>query len=158
MVSWTGFRQTGVEYVRHERYAGSTKYSLRRMVAFATDGIVNFSVAPLRIALKTGFVCVFLALTGALVAIGAKLFGFYTVPGWTTITVAILLLGGAQLFTLGVVGEYVGRIYGEVKGRPLYLVSDTFGIEPLLGRTGPERLRPEEVVPSELDAPVELHD
>jgi len=130
MFTWVGFKQTGVPYTRPERFAGETKYTVRKMVNFAADGVINFSIVPLRLALNVGFVFVALSILGAMVAVGAKLVGAFTIPGWASITVAVLLLGGIQLFMLGVVGEYVGRIYEEVKARPLYLVSETAGFRP----------------------------
>jgi polyisoprenyl-phosphate glycosyltransferase len=129
MSAWVGFDQTGVTYVRDERYAGATKYSLRRMMRFALDGIVSFSTAPLRLTLNVGFVVSVLAFLVGIGAIVAKLAGVFTVPGWASIVVVLAFLGGVQLTVLGVMGEYVAQIHQEVKRRPLYLVRDLVGVE-----------------------------
>lgn len=127
MVSWVGFNQTAVEYDRDVRYSGGTKYPLTKMIRFAMDGITSFSDIPLRFASYFGFVVSAIAFVYALVVIGFKLFSLrppaYT-PGWASTIVAVLFLGGVQLMSLGILGEYLGRVYDEVKGRPLYLISD----------------------------------
>jgi polyisoprenyl-phosphate glycosyltransferase len=128
MVSWTGFRQIGVPYRRAPRFAGETKYPLPKMVRFALDGILSFSVKPLRLSTLMGFVSAGLALTGILYALGIRLFTQRWVTGWTALIIAILFLGGAQLISLGIIGEYIGRLYGEAKRRPLYLVRETLGL------------------------------
>jgi polyisoprenyl-phosphate glycosyltransferase len=129
MSAWVGFDQTGVTYVRDERYAGATKYSLRKMMRFALDGIVSFSTTPLRLTLNIGFVVSVLAFLVGIAAIVAKLAGVFTVPGWASIVVVLAFLGGIQLTVLGVMGEYVSQIHQEVKRRPLYLVRDFVGLE-----------------------------
>jgi polyisoprenyl-phosphate glycosyltransferase len=123
MFSWIGFRQAGIEYERHERFAGATKYPLRKMLKFATDGIISFSNAPLRLALNLGFLVSIVAFLLGVFAIVAKLTGAYAVPGWASIVTVTAFLGGAQLVILGVMGEYIARIHEEVKNRPLYIVS-----------------------------------
>ena len=127
MVSWVGFNQTAVEYDRDVRHAGTTKYPLTKMIRFAMDGITSFSDIPLRFASYFGFTVSAVAFVYALVVIGFKLFSLnppaYT-PGWASTIVAVLFLGGVQLMSLGILGEYLGRVYDEVKGRPLYLISD----------------------------------
>jgi polyisoprenyl-phosphate glycosyltransferase len=127
MVSWVGFNQTAVEYDRDIRYAGTTKYPLTKMIRFAMDGITSFSDIPLRFASYLGFTVSAVAFIYALVVISFKLFRLkppaYT-PGWASTIVAVLFLGGVQLMSLGILGEYLGRVYDEVKGRPLYLISD----------------------------------
>jgi glycosyltransferase involved in cell wall biosynthesis len=128
MFGWIGFRQTGVHFERSERYAGETKYPLLRMLKFATDGIVSFSAAPLRFALKLGFAVAALSFVLGVVFLVSKLAGFYSVPGLASIAVFVAFLGGIQLVLLGVMGEYIARIHDEVKGRPLYLVSDAHGL------------------------------
>jgi polyisoprenyl-phosphate glycosyltransferase len=127
MFSWVGFRHTGVPYDREKRAAGETKYPLGKMVNFAIDGIVSFSNAPLRLALALGFAVSITSFVYGLVAIFLKLSGAFTVPGWTSIIFVASFLGGVQLIVLGVVGEYVGRIYLETKRRPLYIVSRSAG-------------------------------
>jgi polyisoprenyl-phosphate glycosyltransferase len=134
MFSWVGFKQTGVMYDRDERFAGQTKYPLRKMVNFAIDGIVSFSNAPLRLALALGFVVSITSFVYGFVAIVLKLSGAFTVPGWTSIIFVASFLGGVQLIVLGVVGEYVGRIYVETKRRPLYIVNRSAGLS---GRSEP---------------------
>lgn len=121
MTVWVGFTQTAVPYRREARHAGETKYSLRRMVRFAFDAIVSFSHAPLQAAMLLGFLFATLAFLAIPVAIVMRYTGQF-VPGATTTIIAVLLLGGIQLMAVGVIGEYVGRIYDEVKGRPLYVV------------------------------------
>ena len=127
MFSWVGFKQAGVVYDRDERFAGETKYPLRKMMNFAMDGIVSFSNAPLRLALALGFAVSIGSFIYGLVAIILKLSGAFTVPGWTSIIFVASFLGGVQLIVLGVVGEYVGRIYVETKRRPLYIVNRAAG-------------------------------
>ena len=129
MVSWVGYRQVAVPYKREVRFAGKTSYPLFKMIRFAIDGIVSFSFAPLRLAVFMGFIAIGFALLGIVYAVILR---FFTDPsqwvrGWASIFVAILFMGGVQLISLGIIGEYVGRIYGEVKRRPLYLVWERFG-------------------------------
>jgi len=128
MFAWVGYDQTGVHYRRDSRHAGATKFPLRRMVNFAVDGILSFSVVPLRLAMGAGFTVAFLSFITALYGIASKLLG-NVVPGWTSLVVVIGLLSGFQLMVLGVIGEYLARIAEEVKRRPLYLVRDHVGIE-----------------------------
>jgi dolichol-phosphate mannosyltransferase len=124
MISWVGFRQIGVPYDRAERYAGEPKYSYRKSLALAVDGLVSFSNAPLRLALMAGFLFSSLAFLVGVFAIVAKLSGAFTVPGWASILVVISFLGGIQLTLMGMLGLYVGRIYEEVKARPIYILRD----------------------------------
>jgi dolichol-phosphate mannosyltransferase len=129
MFAWVGFNQTGVRYARAGRYAGKTKYPLRKMIRFGLDGIVSFSTVPLRIALNLGFLVSLISFLLGFAAIAAKLLDVYAVPGWASIVVVVAFLGGAQLTVLGVMGEYIAHIHEEVKRRPLYLVSDVLGME-----------------------------
>jgi glycosyltransferase involved in cell wall biosynthesis len=126
---WIGFHQTGVEYVRAERYAGETKYPLKKMLKFALDGITSFSYFPLQLATYMGFACAALAVLGIIVTVILRLSGSQAFYGQATTLVSVLFLGGVQLICLGMIGEYLGRIYDEVKGRPLYIVSSTLGFE-----------------------------
>jgi glycosyltransferase involved in cell wall biosynthesis len=128
MFAWVGYRQTGIAYERDARYAGATKFSLGRMLAFAIDGIVSFSEAPLRIALAGGFVVSALSFLLGVVAVVLKFAGLYTVPGWASIAVGVAFFSGVQLSVTGVMGIYVARIHEEVKRRPLYLVRDSVGL------------------------------
>jgi dolichol-phosphate mannosyltransferase len=127
MVSWVGFNQAAIEYDRDVRYAGETKYPLSKMLRFAMDGITSFSDVPLRFASYFGFTVSVIAFVYAVIVIVLKMFSlkpvFYT-PGWASTIVAVLFLGGVQLMSLGILGEYLGRVYDEVKGRPLYIISD----------------------------------
>jgi polyisoprenyl-phosphate glycosyltransferase len=129
MFSWIGFRQVGVPFTRDERFAGETKYPLPKMLKFATDGIVSFSAYPLRFALKLGFLVSAFSFLLGLVFLGSQLAGLYSVPGLASIAVFVAFLGGIQLLLIGIMGEYVARIHDEVKGRPLYLVSDAQGLD-----------------------------
>lgn len=132
MVAWAGFRQVGLPYRRAARFAGASKYPLLKMLRFAADGIASFSTVPLRLATWLGFSASVIALFGSLFALFFRLFTHSWVPGWSSIFLAVLFLGGAQLICLGIIGEYLGRVYGEVKHRPLYLVRRRFGCdEPL---------------------------
>ena len=128
MVSWIGFSQIAVPYRRAPRVAGSTKFSLFKMMRFATDGIVSFSIVPLRLATWVGFIASGIAILGILIAVLERVFGVVgLVKGWTSLVIAVLFLGGVQLICMGIIGEYVGRIYGESKRRPLYVVRDRMG-------------------------------
>lgn len=129
MVAWVGFRQVALPYRREARFAGSTKYPLRKMLHFAADGILSFSRAPLKLASMAGFFCAAAALAGMIWAILTRLMTHAWVPGWASIFLAVMFLGGVQLICLGIIGEYVGRIYGESKQRPLYLVAERRGFE-----------------------------
>jgi glycosyltransferase involved in cell wall biosynthesis len=128
MFGWIGFRQVGVPFHRAERFAGSTKYPAAKMIKFATDGIVSFSAAPLRFALKLGFAVSALSFLFGITFLVSKLVGLYSVPGLASIAVVVAFVGGIQLVVLGVMGEYIARIHDEVKDRPLYLVSDAHGL------------------------------
>lgn len=127
MVSWVGFRQTSVFYDRAERYAGTSKYPLRKMLRFALDGFFSFSSKPLQLSIAFGMFVAGLALLGMFYVIALRLFTNNWVEGWAALMVAILFIGGVQLISIGVLGEYIGRIYGEVKRRPLYVVSEYNG-------------------------------
>jgi dolichol-phosphate mannosyltransferase len=129
LVNWVGYSQTSVEFEADARYAGATKYSLKRMIQFALDGITSFSSFPLRISTYFGFLVSAMSFLYAAFAIYARLFTQIALPGWTSILVAVLFLGGVQLITIGLLGEYIGRIYDEVKQRPLYLIKNKIGFE-----------------------------
>lgn len=123
LVAWVGFRQTNVNYERPERFAGETKYPLRKMVKFALDGITSFSTSPLRIATWLGAFTGLIAVGIGVWAVYIKLFTNHTVQGWTTIMLLVALSSSGQMLMLGLLGEYVGRIYEEIKQRPLYVVA-----------------------------------
>lgn len=128
MFSWVGFPQIGVPYRRAGRYAGTTKYRFRKLLKLAADGVFSFSNAPLRLALKLGFLISIASFAFGGASIVAKAAGLYSIPGVATLVVATSFLGGIQLVILGVLGEYIARIHEEVKNRPLYLVSDVRGL------------------------------
>jgi dolichol-phosphate mannosyltransferase len=128
MTAWVGFRQGAVSYVRPARLHGETKYPLRKMVRFALDALTSFSHVPLQLGTWLGFAVSSFAFLYIAVVVVLKVLGINE-RGWTTLMGWILLLGGVQLMLIGVLGEYLGRIYDEVKGRPLYLVSDETGGE-----------------------------
>jgi glycosyltransferase involved in cell wall biosynthesis len=123
MTVWVGFTQTAVSYERDPRHAGETKYTLRKMLRFSLDAIASFSHVPLQLATYVGLLSAGLAFVAIPVVLGLHFAGSY-LPGFGSLTIAILLLGGIQLIALGVIGEYVGRIYDEVKHRPLYIVRE----------------------------------
>jgi glycosyltransferase involved in cell wall biosynthesis len=123
MTVWVGFKQTAVPYERDARHAGETKYTLRKMVRFSLDAIASFSHLPLQLATYVGLMSAGLAFIAIPIVAVLRLSGSY-LPGFGSLTIAILLLGGIQLIALGVIGEYVGRIYDEVKHRPLYIVGE----------------------------------
>lgn len=127
MVSWAGFRQTSVTYDRAPRHAGDSKYPLKKMVHFAMDGIISFSLVPLKLAIWTGFLAIWIAVAGIIVAIIDRLLDKHLTRGWASLFVAVLFMAGVQLVSLGIIGEYLGRIYTEVKRRPLYVVQERLG-------------------------------
>jgi polyisoprenyl-phosphate glycosyltransferase len=147
MTVWVGYTQAAVPYKRDPRYAGETKYTLSKMLRFSLDAISSFSHRPLQLATLLGFAISTLAFIAIPVVIVLRILGSY-LPGFGAITIAVLLLGGIQLIAIGIIGEYVGRIYDEVKGRPLYLVRASRNV------TEPEEAPARTVVGS---APRETH-
>jgi dolichol-phosphate mannosyltransferase len=144
MVAWVGFRQTAVYYDREARFAGETKYPLRKMLRFAIDGITSFSVLPLRMATWLGLFAGTLAVMVGIWLFFVKFLHLGAVPGWTGIMVAVVFGFSAQFVMTGILGEYVGRIYEEIKRRPLYITARETNLEPLerdpalSRRSGPE--------------------
>lgn len=124
--AWVGFRQEAVIYDRHERFAGSTKYPLTKMIRFSTDAITSFSHLPLQMATTFGFILAIISLIGIIVAVILRIFSDEIV-GQATTLILVLFLGGIQLIFLGIIGEYLGRIYDEVRARPLYIVHHALG-------------------------------
>ena len=122
LVAWVGFKQTEVLYDRPARFAGETKYPLRKMLRFAIDGITSFSIVPLRLASYLGLVIAIMSFCLGLWAVWIKWFGTGAVPGWATTFVLVSMLSSVQLVMIGILGEYIGRIYEQVKQRPLYIV------------------------------------
>ncbi|HHU49825.1 MAG TPA: glycosyltransferase family 2 protein [Clostridiales bacterium] len=129
MINWVGFKQTAVEYIREERWAGETKYPLKKMLKLATDGIFSFSYKPLKLATYIGFLLSASGFFYLLYVLYQRLFTLNTQTGWASIIAVNLIFNGITLVILGILGEYVGRIYEEVKGRPLYIVKEVIGLE-----------------------------
>jgi dolichol-phosphate mannosyltransferase len=130
MVAWVGFEQTVIRFERPRRAAGQTKFPLARMMAFAKDAIISFSSAPLRFSTYLGLAVFLFGIGYAFYAAYQALVLHVTVPGWTSLVILQNLIGGAALFCIGMVGEYVGRIYEEIKQRPIYVVRRTVNLEP----------------------------
>jgi dolichol-phosphate mannosyltransferase len=137
--AWTGFRQTGLVYERAARAAGETKYTFKKLLKLAFDGLFNFSTAPLTIIFIMGIITAFTAVTAAFVYLVAR-FGDFTifghspgdVPGFSTLIIAILFFSGVQLISVGILGEYLGRLYQEAKMRPTYIVKEVRGLNPIV--------------------------
>ena len=128
LFSWVGFKQCEVRYARRRRFAGKTHYPFRKMLRLAANAIVGFSDKPLRFALGIGFLFSAISLLYGVAAIILKVGGFYVVQGWSSLAAIICFLGGVQLMVLGIIGEYIGRIYEETKRRPLYVVDRVYGL------------------------------
>lgn len=139
MVSWAGFRQTSILYDRSARHAGESKYPFAKMLNFAMDGIISFSLVPLKLAIWTGFLAIWIAVLGIIVAIVDRMLEKDLTRGWASLFVAVLFMGGVQLVSLGIIGEYLGRIYTEVKRRPLYVVQERLGFADQ-SKTSPDTL------------------
>ncbi len=129
MVTWIGFEQTYIEYDRDKRYSGETGYSLMKMTNFSLDGITSFSTFPLKIATIMGSIISVISFIYILNIVYLKFFTNSTVPGWSSLMVSTLFLGGFILLTLGIMGEYIARIYKELKRRPHYIIKDRFGFD-----------------------------
>lgn len=129
LVSWVGFNQTSVEYVREKRFAGETKYPLRKMIKLATDGIISFSYRPLKLATFMGMLVSAFSFIYLIIILCQKLFTNSTVDGWASTMAVSLFFNGVMLIVIGIMGEYVGRIYEEVKARPLYLVGNLINFD-----------------------------
>lgn len=131
LFSYLGFAQTAVLFDRDERHAGHTKYPFKKMLKFALDGITSFSVFPLKLITQFGFVVSMISFIGIVYALVLRIFfPEITVSGWTFLVIAILFLGGVQMIMLGIIGEYIGRIYSEVQGRPLYIIESIYSNKP----------------------------
>lgn len=131
MVSFVGFRQTAVLFDRDERFAGTTGYPFRKMVQFASDGIMGFSTVPLKLISRVGYAVSFVAFIGIVYALVVRLFLPETViEGWTFTIISVLAIGGVQMVMTGLLGGYIARIFSEVQGRPLYLVAGAYGLHP----------------------------
>jgi polyisoprenyl-phosphate glycosyltransferase len=130
MCSWIGFRQYGLKYARAARFAGSTKYPLRKMLNLALDGIFSFSIIPLRFVTFLGLITAGVAAIGVLYSLIVRIFTPHWVAGWATLILAVLFMGGIEMFCFGIVGEYIGRVYTETKQRPLFLVREVLETAP----------------------------
>lgn len=128
LISWLGFKQTAVEFIREPRFAGETKYPLSKMIKLAVDGITSFSYKPLKFGIGIGIVLSISSLIFALVVFLLRIFDITTMePGWASLMVVMLFFFGVVLIMLGIIGEYIGRVFEEVKGRPLYIISEEIG-------------------------------
>jgi polyisoprenyl-phosphate glycosyltransferase len=125
LVSWVGYKQTGIEYVPNRRYSGKTKYSLMKMLSFAADGITSFSIKPLKIAILFGILITILSAIYGVYVIAMAIFTNETVRGWSSVLTSILFIGGVNIVLLGIIGQYVGKLYIQSKNRPQFLVEKT---------------------------------
>ena len=125
LISWVGFNQIGIEYYPEKRFSGASKYSYKKMISFALTGITSFSVKPLRVSMLIGFFLSIFSFMYGIYALIVVLFNFQSVSGWASIIACVLFIGGIQLMILGILGEYIGKIYFEVKKRPLYIIKET---------------------------------
>jgi len=124
LVSWVGFKQIGIDYIAAPRYGGVSKYSTRKMLKLAWDGITSFSIVPLHFVVSTGAIVSVLSIIYAVYVLAIKLFTDKAVPGWTSLLISILLLGGVQLLCMGIIGEYLGKMFIESKRRQVYIVKE----------------------------------
>ncbi len=125
MIAWVGFTQTGIRYQADQRRFGATKYSLRRLIEFAIDGITSFSIKPLRLSVLCGGVLSAAAFIYLGYAVCMRVFTAYVIPGWASVIACVLFLGGIQLLVLGMMGEYLGKLFMQAKGRPAYIVGES---------------------------------
>ena len=139
--TWAGFRQIGYEYAREARFAGESKYNLAKLMKLAFDGLVSYSYVPLRLVSNVGMLVSATALAYMGYLLLSRVFGGTPIAGWTSTVVIMLFLGGVQLLSLGVIGEYVGRIFEEVKHRPHYVIRERVGFASQLGGVRPEPSR-----------------
>jgi len=129
LIGWMGYSSIGIPYTADARVAGTSKYTTKKMFKFALDGILSFSAAPLHLVTYLGLLVSFFSFLYGLYSLYAYFFTTRTIPGWTSLLVTVLFLGGVQLICIGILGEYLIRIYNEAKGRPLYIVRTSFGFE-----------------------------
>ncbi len=129
--SWVGYKQTGLEYERAARYAGESKYNLRKLFKLAFDGIFSFSYVPLQAMFYLGLASLVLSIIGSIVAVYLRFFttAYNRVPGFATTIILIMFVGGLIMFSVGIMGEYIRRIYDEIKARPQFIVESTIGFE-----------------------------
>lgn len=124
IVSWIGFKQTTIEYKQEKRFSGESKYSLKKMIKFAFSGITSFSIKPLKLSLVLGFIISFCSFIYGLYALYIAFFTEQAITGWTSVIVSVLFIGGIQLFMIGVLGEYLGKLFMENKRRPNYIIKE----------------------------------
>ena len=129
MVPWLGFKQIPIEYIRDERYAGETKYPLKKMIKFALNGILSFSIKPLQLVTKLGIFTLFASFAIIVYVLISKFSGHALMQGWASIMIVVTMLSGVQLVALGVVGEYISRIYEETKERPVFIIEETINVK-----------------------------
>ena len=129
LFSWVGFRQTAFEYERQSRFAGTTKYPLKKMIKFASDAIISFSSKPLKLAGQLGLITIFISFCLIIYSLIAYFYELSITPGWTSIMIAVTFFSGIQLISLWIMSEYIARIYDETKDRPSYIISETINIE-----------------------------
>ncbi len=134
MIAWAGYKQIPIEYERDKRFAGETKYPLKKMIKLAADGIISFSSKPIKVVMYLGFFSIFICFAVFLYSIISKLVGGNVARGWTSIMVTLTFLGGIQLLSLGMIGQYIARIYDESKKRPLYLIREKVNFSELKGK------------------------
>ncbi|PJZ25532.1 glycosyltransferase [Leptospira hartskeerlii] len=130
LIAWIGFKQTGLEYDRDERFDGETKFSVNKMLRFALDGITSFSSAPLKLSSYLGFASAFFGALYTIYILYLKLFTDNTIQGWTSVMIVVLVLGGIQLIALGMIGEYLSRVHDQSKNRPLYVIEKIYSVKP----------------------------
>ncbi|EMJ97150.1 glycosyltransferase family 2 protein [Leptospira sp. WS58.C1] len=128
LIAWIGFKQTGLEYDRDERFDGETKFSVSKMLKFALDGITSFSSAPLKLSSYLGFASAFFGALYTVYILYLKLFTDNTIQGWTSVMIVVLVLGGIQLIALGMIGEYLSRVNDQSKNRPLYVIEKIYSV------------------------------
>ena len=129
LFSWVGYKRVGIEFSPLDRVGGSSKYNWSRMINFASSGIISFSKKPLQYAIILGLFFAFLGLISALVTFTSYFISDHVPSGWTTLSILISIFGGLQLFFMGIIGEYIGAIFDEVKSRPLYLVEERINLD-----------------------------
>ncbi|MEO8448065.1 MAG: glycosyltransferase, partial [bacterium] len=125
IISWLGYKQTSIEYIPNKRHSGKTKYSFMKMINFAIDGITSFSIKPLKLAVLLGLLLSLFSAIYGVYALGVDLFTNETTKGWTSVMLSILFIGGVNMILLGIIGEYLGKLYIQSKNRPHYLIKDT---------------------------------
>lgn len=125
LISWIGYKQIGVEYIPNKRFSGNSKYSIWKMISFAIDGITSFSIKPLKLAILLGLLLSVLSGVYGIYVIGMSIFTNETVKGWSSVLLSILFIGGINMILLGIIGEYIGKLYIQSKNRPYYLIKKT---------------------------------